>query len=119
MAAARNNDKPLGNIKRVAVESENTDPAQYPLANGKLVTFPDVYDLPLEEAEAFFDDINDAQRSGKLSPALKRWLTPEDYKALTAEYPTPRKLGPVVSAVMSHYESVWGVQGEDTASEGS
>lgn len=119
MAAARNGDKPLGNIKRVPVEAVNTDPAQYPLSNGKLVTFPDVYDLPLEDAEAFFDDINAAQSTGKLSPALKRWLEPEDYAALISEYPTPRKLGPVVNAVMSYYESVWGNQGEGTASAGS
>lgn len=117
--AAKNNDKPIGNIKRVKVEAENTDPAQYPLSNGKLITFPDVYDLPLEEAEAFFDDLDNGRRTGKMSPALKRWLSEEDYKALTAEYPSPRKLGPVVSAVMAHYEGVWGDQGEDTASEGS
>lgn len=115
--AVRNGDKPIGNIKRVTVESENTDPAQYPLSNGKLITFPDVYDLPLEEAEQFFDEIESAQGSGKLSPALKRWLSPEDYKALVAEYPSPRKLGPVVSAVMDHYQGVWGKPGEDDASE--
>jgi len=119
MTAAKNKDRPIGNIKRVKVEAENTDPAQYPLANGKLITFPDVYDLPLEDAEAFFDDLNNGQRTGKMSPALKRWLTDEDYKALIAEYPTPRKIGPVVNAVMSYYESVWGTPGEDTASESS
>ena len=118
MATKQHNDKPLGNIKRVKIENEtNQDPAQYPLANGRLVTFPDVYDMEIEEAESFFDQLNSARQSGKLTPVLKRWLEPEDYKALVAEYGTPRKLGPVVNAVMSYYEGVWGNEGEDTASE--
>lgn len=120
MAAARNNDKPLGNIKRVNISDElNQDPAQYPLANGKLVTFPDIFDMPTEQAEEFLDQMNAAGREGKISPVLKKWLSPEDYKALDAEYPTMRKIKPVFYAVMNYYQGVWGDQGEDPASEGS
>lgn len=118
--AVKHNDKPIGNIKRVKISDErNQDPAQYPLANGRLVTFPDIFDMPTEEAEDFLDQLDEASRAGKISPVLKRWLSPEDYEALNAEYPTIRKLKPVFYAVMDYYQGVWGNQGEGDASEGS
>jgi len=115
--AVKNNDKPLGNIKRVPVEAEvNQDPAMYPLKSGKLVTFPDIFDLPIEEAEDFLDQMNQAAREGKISPLLKKWLSEEDYEALSGEYPTLRKIKPVFYAVMNYYQGVWGDAGEGTAS---
>lgn len=120
MAAARNNDKPIGTIKRVTLSDElNQDPATYPLSNGKLVTFPDIFDMRTEEAEEFLDQMNQAARDGKISPVLKKWLSADDYEALDAEYPTMRKIRPVFYAVMNYYQGVWGDQGEDPASAGS
>lgn len=116
--AAKHNDKPLGNIKRVQLEDEiNQDPAQYPLKSGKLVTFPDIFDMPTEDAENFLDEMDSAGRAGKVSQILKKWLSPEDYKALDAEYPTLRKIKPVFEAVMNYYMGIWGSTGEDSASE--
>lgn len=116
--ATKHNDKPLGNIKRVKIENEvNQDPALYPLANGHLVEFPDVFDMPLEEAENFFDELNRAQAAGKVTPILKKWLSKEDYAELVAEYSTPRKIKPVFEAIMSYYEGIWGDAGEGSASE--
>lgn len=118
-SAAKHNDKPLGNIKRVKIENEvNPDPAQYPLKSGKLVTFPDIFDLPTEEAENLLDEMNAAANNGKVSPFLKKWLSKEDYTALDAEYPTMRMVRPVFYAVMNYYQGTWGEEGEDGASEG-
>ncbi len=116
--AAKFNDKPLGNVKRVQIADEvNQDPAQYPLKNGTLVTFPDVFDLPTAEAEAFLDQLSQAANDGKITPILKKWLSAEDFKALDEEYPTMRKIRPVFFAITTYYEGIWGKVGEDTASE--
>ena len=116
--AAKNGDKPLGNIKRIPIETEvNHDPAKYPLKDGTLVLFPDVYDLPVEEAEQFLDEASEAQYTGKVTPVLKKWLSEEHYKALVAEYKSLRQLGAVLQSVMAYYEGVWGNQGEGNASE--
>jgi len=118
MASAKNHDKPIGNIKRVDVGDEiNPDPAMYPLKSGKLVVFPDVFDLPIEEAEHFLDQLAIAESNGKITPVLKKWLSEEDYKALLEEYPTIRKLRPVFNGVMNYYYSIWGNPGEEDASE--
>lgn len=118
MATAKHNDKPLGNIKRVPVEDEiNQDPALYPLKSGKLITFPDIFDMPTKQAEQFLRDMDTKARAGRVSEILEDWLSPADYKALDAEYPTLRKVKPVFEAVMAYYESIWGTAGEDNASE--
>lgn len=111
-------DKPLGNIKRISLDQEtNPEPARYPLKSGRLVTFPDIFDFPTEKAEDFLDELNVSQQSGHVSSFLKKWLTEADYKALTAEYDTMRKIRPVVMAVTHHYEGVWGSEEKDAASE--
>lgn len=112
------NDKPLGNIKRVKIHNEvNKDPAQYPLKDGTLVDFPDIWDLPLEEGDDFMAEMNRAANTGRVVPFLKKWLTKDHYARLVAEYPTLRQIQPVFYVVLQHYQGVWGSEGEELASE--
>ena len=96
--------------------AENEDPITIALKSGKRITFPDVYDMPLAEAEAFFREVARAQGSGVFTPVLDKWLPKEDVKALTEAFPTYRRLNPVVQRVMQKYEAQWGSEGEGDAS---
>lgn len=95
---------------------DNPHPVRVPLKGGKFVTFPDVLDMPLEETERFFMQINRALETNIMSPALKEWLSKDDYEALIGQYPTYRKLKPVIERVMSKYEAQWGDEGNGSAS---
>lgn len=95
---------------------ENPDPIKVPLKGGKFVTFPDVYDMPIEEAESFFLEVNRGMNSGILTAALRKWLSEEDFAALIEAFPTYRKLNPVIQRVMTKYEAQWGTEGEGGAS---
>ncbi|WP_152203635.1 hypothetical protein [Georgenia thermotolerans] len=111
------NDKPKNVISVSDLDSEvNHDPVRVPLKSGKFVTFPDIYDAPVEEAEAFFQEIAHGQATGKITPALRKWLSPEDYDALLEQFPTLRALTPVIERVMAAYEKSWGTPGEERAS---
>ena len=66
---------------------------------------------------ADFDALEYAERSNKILPLLKRWLSKEDYADLLAEYPTIRKIKPVFYGVMNYYYEIWGAPGEGDASE--
>lgn len=113
------NDKPRNVISVSDLEDieANPDPVRVPLKGGKFVTFPDVYDMPLEDAEEFFDELARGQAENNLSRPLKRWLSEKDYAALLAQYGTIRKLQPVVERVMAAYEKSWGTVGEGNDSE--
>lgn len=95
---------------------ENPDPVRIALKGGKQITFPDVFDMPIQDAEAFFRDLSSGMANAVLTPALRRWLSEEDYEALIEAFPTYRKLNPVVNRVMSKYEAQWGTEGEGVAS---
>lgn len=115
MTAKKINDKPMATIKTADLANEiNQDPASVQLKNGKLVVFPDIFDWPTEQAEAFLVKINNRSM---LLPSLKEWLDKGDYEALTAEYKTLRQLGPLVERVMNYYQGTWGTPGEGPASE--
>lgn len=111
------NDKPKNIVSVSDLDFEaNPDPVRVPLKGGKFVTFPDVYDMPIEEAEQFFEDVARGQQTGRITPSLKRWLSPDDYAALVEAFPTLRSLMPVVERVMAAYEKSWGAPGEGDAS---
>jgi len=111
-------DKPKNVISVADLDdvSENPDPIKIALKGGKTITFPDVYDMPLEEAESFFREVGKGLNSGILTPALKRWLSVDDYTALVDAFPTYRRLNPVIRRVMDKYERQWGTEGEGPAS---
>lgn len=95
----------------------NPDPVKIPLKSGKFVTFPDVWDMPLEDAEAFFAQFYRAQETNQFSSVLKMWLSEDDYEAFMGQFGTLRKLGPVIERVMNAYEKSWGTPGEGDDSE--
>lgn len=95
---------------------ENPDPIKVPLKGGKFVTFPDVFDMPIEDAERFFAALNRGMADGMITSALRSWLSKGDMEALLEAYPTYRKLNPVIQRVMTKYEAQWGAEGEGDAS---
>src|SRR5690606_42001716 len=105
-------DKPKNIISVADLDdiAENPDPITIALKDGTKITFPDVYDMPLEEAEAFFRELTRGMNTGIMTPALKTWLSEEDYKALTKASPTVRRLGPVIERVMAEYEARCGTE---------
>lgn len=111
-------DKPKNVISVSDLEDieENPDPIRVPLKGGKFITFPDVYDMPIEDAEAFFREVNRGMNSGILTGALRKWLSEEDVAALLEAFPTYRRLNPVIQRVMAKYEAQWGTEGEGSAS---
>lgn len=92
-------------LKRVAAQ-EASPTAVYPIPGGsKRVRFENPFDMDTDRFEQYVDLANRTAQSGKYTPLLKFWLTAEDYKALSEAYPTPRTMGPVVKAVLAHYEA--------------
>lgn len=92
-------------LKRVAAQ-EASPTAVYPIPGGsQRVRFENPFDMETERFEKFADLANVAERTGKYSALIKFWMTAEDYKLLNEAYPTPRAIGPVVKAVMAHYET--------------
>src|SRR5690625_2395933 len=111
-------DKPKNIISVADLDdiAENPDPITIALKDGTKITFPDVYDMPIEEAEDFFREVSRAQATGAMTTVLKKWLPADDVKALLKAFPTNRKINPVIQRVMSKYEAQWGSEGEGDAS---
>ena len=112
------NDKPKNVISVADLDdiSENPDPIKVPLKGGGFITFPDVFDMPIEDAETFFREVNRGMSNGILTAALRKWLSEDDFDALVEAFPMYRKLNPVVQRVMQKYEAQWGTEGEGSAS---
>src|SRR5699024_5730915 len=53
------NDKPKNVISVADLDdiSENPAPIKVPLKGGGFITFPDVFDMPIEDAETFFREV--------------------------------------------------------------
>lgn len=111
-------DKPKNVINVADLDdiAENPDPVRVPVGDSKTVTFPDLFDLPIEQAEEFFAEMYRGMDRAILTPALKKWLSKDDYDALLKAYPTFRKLNPIIRRVMDKYEASWGAEGEGDAS---
>jgi len=92
-------------------------PEQFVLAvtGSKRITFPDPGEMGWDEAETFLRDLASNKVSSK--EALSRWLSPTDFKALTAEKLTYRQLRTLVTQVQRHYSDLFGTPGESTASQ--
>lgn len=107
-------DKPKVHSTFSALDAiETPDPYVYVTKAGKRVTFPDLYDLEFEEAEAFLTDIASGQSN---SEVLRKWLSEKDYAALKGDRLTLRQITTLTQMVQSHYEGTVGTVGEGTAS---
>lgn len=109
------NDKPNINLTLTSLEAEVSKPEPFVLAlkGGKRVTFPDIFDMPADEADAFLDDI----RSGGDFRFLEKWLSEADFEAYKAAKIPLRVHMAVVQRVMAYYEGTIGKPGEGNASE--
>lgn len=98
-------DSPLATLKRIKAQ-ESAPVATYPLpGSSQRITFPDPYAMEVEDAEAFFAKCLDAERTGRVTPALKHWLSEEDYDALKQAHPTLKEMLAVFFAAQQHYEA--------------
>jgi hypothetical protein len=110
------NDKPNINLTLAALEAEVVKPEPFVLAlsGGKRITFPDLFDLPADEAEEFFEDF---RKPGKSDFGfLEKWLSPTDFEAYKAAKIPLRVHMAVVQRVMAYYEQTVGTPGEGGAS---
>ena len=111
------NDKPSINLSLASLEAEVAKPEPFVLAlkGGKRVTFPDLFDLPADEAESFFKDL---QASGQSDfTFLEKWLDPADFEAYKAAKIPLRVHMAVIERVMAYYQQTVGTPGEGNASE--
>lgn len=108
-------DKPNVTTTLASLRKEITKPEVFKLglSGGKVITFPDLYDMESQEAEEVFGSLNQNMTNWA---AIRQWLSTEDADKLAAEKLSIRELGVVMSAAVSHYEGKYGEQGEGSAS---
>jgi hypothetical protein len=112
MAAKPNLDKPNVSLSLASLEAEVSTPEPFVVAlkGGKRITFPDLFDLPADEAEEFFKDL---QGSGQTDFAfLAKWLSAEDFEAYKAAKVPLRVHAALVERVMAYYQGTLGTPGE-------
>lgn len=108
-------DKPNINLTFAQLEQEaaKPEPFVFALPGSKRITFPDIFDLPAEEAEDFF---NKFEKSKDDFSALGKWLPKADFEAYKAAKLPLRMHALLVQKVMDYYEKTVGLPGEDDAS---
>lgn len=109
--------KPGINKTLAAFTAEVAIPEPYVLAlsGSKRITFPDLFNKPVEEATEFFRDLETTGQN-ELS-YLEKWLSPEDFAAYKAEKIPLRIHAAIMQEIMGYYEASVGTPGEDTASK--
>jgi len=107
-------DKPSINLSLAALEAEVAKPEPFVLAlsGGKRVTFPDLFDMPADEATSFFEDLGDNDDF----KFLAKWLSKADFEAYKAAKVPLRVHKVLIQRVMAYYEQTVGTSGEGTAS---
>lgn len=102
-------------LASLAAEVVTPEPYVLALSGSKRITFPDLFNKPVEEATEFFRDLETTGQND--IKFLEKWLSPEDFATYTAEKVPLRVHAAVMSEVMGYYESTMGTPGEDTASK--
>ncbi|QCB97118.1 hypothetical protein E5206_09395 [Arthrobacter sp. PAMC25564] len=110
-------DKPNVNLSLASLEAEVAKPEPFVLAlkGGKRITFPDLFDLPADEAGEFFKDLEATGQND--FTFLEKWLSEKDFEAYKAEKIPLRVHAALIQRVMAYYEQTVGKPGEDTASK--
>ncbi|POH58922.1 hypothetical protein [Arthrobacter glacialis] len=108
-------DKPNISLTLAALEAEVGKPEPFVLAlrGGKRITFPDIFDLPVDEAETF---IKDMESAGTDLNALERWLSADDFAKYKEAKLTLRTHSALIERVQNYYEQTVGKPGEGNAS---
>lgn len=109
-------DKPNIHLTLTELEAEVGKPEPFVLAlrSGKRITFPDIFDMPVEEAETFLKDMDGA---GTDMNALKKWLSADDFAKYKDAKITLRTHSALIERVQAYYEQTVGKPGEGNASE--
>ncbi|SDK79092.1 hypothetical protein [Arthrobacter sp. ok362] len=112
-------DKPNVNLSLAALEAEANKPEPFVLAlsGSKRITFPDLFDLPVDEAEEFFRDLDQPGKSD--FEFLAKWLSKADFDAYKAARVPLRVHKVLIQRVLAYYQQTVGNPGEDTASASS
>lgn len=108
-------DKPNITTTLASLRKEIVKPEVFKLglSGGKVITFPDLYDMESVEAERVFGSLNNNMTNWA---AIRSWLSEADADKLQAEKLTVRELATVMQAAVTHYEDRYGKSGEDSAS---
>ncbi|MGM7776138.1 hypothetical protein ACSVHC_08985 [Arthrobacter sp. KNU-44] len=110
------NDKPNINLTLAALEAEVAKPEPFVLGlkNGKRITFPDLFDMPVDEGNEFFKDLEETGQND--FAFLEKWLSEKDFEAYKAEKIPMRVHAALVERVMNYYQQTVGKPGEGAAS---
>lgn len=109
-------DKPNVNLTLSSLKAETASPEPFVFAidAATRITFPDLFDIPVEEAEAFFEDMDRyGQNDMKF---LKKWLSEKDYETYRAAGLNLRTHAAIMRRVLDYYEGTMGRKGEGSAS---
>lgn len=109
-------DKPNINLTLASLEAEIAKPEPFvvALSGSKRITFPDLYDMPAEEALEFFKDSETAGRNDFVF--LEKWLSKADFEAYKAARVPLRTHAALIERVMDYYQQTVGTPGEGNAS---
>ncbi|MFM9430064.1 hypothetical protein [Arthrobacter sp. MP_2.3] len=109
-------DKPNINLTLAALEAEVAKPEPFVLAlrGGKRITFPDLYDMPADEAAEYFKDLESSGQND--FTFLEKWLSKADFEAYKAAKIPLRVHAALVERVMDYYQQTVGTPGEGIAS---
>ncbi|MFP3579982.1 hypothetical protein SB659_10415 [Arthrobacter sp. SIMBA_036] len=112
-------DKPTIHLSLSALEAEVAKPEAFVLAlsGGKRITFPDLFDMPADEASQFFKDLEETGQND--FEFLEKWLSEKDFAAYKAEKIPMRVHAALIQRVMDYYEQTVGKPGEGRASASS
>jgi len=110
------NDKPNVNLSLAALEAEASKPEPFVLAltGSKRITFPDLFDLPVDEAEEFFSDLSEPGKSD--FEFLAKWLSRSDFEAYKAAKVPLRTHKVLIQRVLAYYQQTVGDEGNGAAS---
>lgn len=108
-------DKPTVTTTLASLRKEIAKPEVFKLglSGGKIITFPDLYDMESQEAEEVFGHLNENMTNWA---AIRQWLSDADADKLAAEKLSVRELATVMKAAVAHYEGNYGDSGEGSAS---
>ncbi len=87
------------------------EPYRFGVAS-RIIVFPDLQALPVDEAEEYLSDLEVVQRPSQI---IDRWLSPEDAAVVKREL-TLRELKVLLTEVQEYYKGVAGSAGEGGAS---
>lgn len=104
-------------LASLAAEVATPEPYVLALSGSRRITFPDLFDKPVEEATEFFRDLETTGQND--IKFLEKWLSPEDFATYKAEKIPLRLHAAVMDEVMGYYTSTLGTPGEGAASKSS